>query len=642
MLFTLLFLLVAVGPVSSLDVTSVGGIGYPQDILLDATNNVIYAVTADGSRSTTFLKRISLDGKTICSVATSGSSASTSGCELSLNTKLALYNSALYFTSPARNVICKLNSANGFDLLLNVEEPNDLEFDTTGNIFITQTSLGKVSKITFPASGGNNSSSSVAAVADYITGLNFPANLALDSLGNIYISQNNGGNVLKYDSQGLNSSIIYSDIGLIPHGIALDPLTNRVAIADSNGAGRIIELTPAVGGIAAASSANSTAQDTGYTSVIRTAQQFARFEGVLYDSSSNIIASDPDQNLLLKFSAGAATNTYSLLAVGFGPSSTGSSALAFDPAQKTLVISDYQLLLNLSSTNQPAIYAFGSQFNSFFESPNALHFSPEGKLAYSDFCRTCLGGSITVIGQFSTNSNGSLDKSTLQISSLASSIAVYKDSYYLGFTSGTSLSKVAVSNGSTGLTIVGSGFSAAYLTVDSTEGALYFSGSSDSTVKKLDLATETNMTTLSGDFLAINALEFSGNYLYVLDNTAHKITLLDRKGNIHSQISGLSDVEGLAVDSSSSDNAVIYTINPQSYVVLKIILPLTGAANFTAISSDSCAVSSNPGTGAGQGPAEPGGSGPAASSAAFSLKAASSSALTSMFSFLFAIFALFQ
>src|SRR5580658_10458837 len=169
--------------------------------------------------------------------------------------------------------------------------------------------------------------------------LSYPYRCAVDSSGNVYISNTQDNDILKETlTNGVYTESVVVSSGLAtPYGVAVDSSGN-VYIAD-NGHNRVVKETPSAGsytqtvvltsalsyptGVAVDSSGNVYIADTGhgrilieapsgssYTETVLTyASNFAQITGIAVDSTGDIFVSDIDNNAVYEeaYSAGSYT-----------------------------------------------------------------------------------------------------------------------------------------------------------------------------------------------------------------------------------------------------------------------------------------------------------------------------------------------
>ena len=171
-----------------------------------------------------------------------------------------------------------------------LEYPYRVAVDSSGNIYISDTQANEVLKETWSQSTQTYTESVVVS-----TGLATPYGVAVDSIGNVYIADNGHNRVVKETpSAGSYSQTVVSTTALsYPTGIAVDSSGN-LYIADT-GHGRILKEAP--------SGSSYTETELTYSS------NFAQITGIAVDSSGDIFVSDIDNNAVYEetYSAGSYT-----------------------------------------------------------------------------------------------------------------------------------------------------------------------------------------------------------------------------------------------------------------------------------------------------------------------------------------------
>ncbi len=121
--------------------------------------------------------------------------------------------------------------------------PADITVDTTGNIYIADSSNNRIVRVT------PQGVASVIAITGLGTALSGPAGVAVDGSGNLYIADSGNNRVVEIAPSGSGSVVSTSSVTIHgPRGVALDPSGN-LFIADTVD-NQIVEVTP--GGTAAA------------------------------------------------------------------------------------------------------------------------------------------------------------------------------------------------------------------------------------------------------------------------------------------------------------------------------------------------------------------------------------------------------
>jgi serine/threonine-protein kinase len=123
------------------------------------------------------------------------------------------------------------------------------------------------------------------------TGLNSPEHLAVDSAGNVYVTDDNNKRVLKLlAGSPTQSALPFTGLSQ-PQGVAVDSGGN-VYVSDDNNNNRVLELS-------AGSSTPTMLPFTGLSYP----------DGVAVDSSATVYIVDGNQGVVLRLSAGSSTQT---------------------------------------------------------------------------------------------------------------------------------------------------------------------------------------------------------------------------------------------------------------------------------------------------------------------------------------------
>jgi sugar lactone lactonase YvrE len=110
----------------------------------------------------------------------------------------------------------------------NVDTPNGIAFDSSGNLYVANDTSNTVSE--FSANG--------AYLGVVISGLNQPAGIAIDQFGNVYVASNAGGSIIELQPGG--QPFVYASGLNGPNGIAFGPNGNLYVACGSNDA--IVEI----------------------------------------------------------------------------------------------------------------------------------------------------------------------------------------------------------------------------------------------------------------------------------------------------------------------------------------------------------------------------------------------------------------
>jgi len=232
---------------------------------------------------------------------------------------------------PAINARMDLNDRNGFVILR-----GGMAVDKAGNLFIADTGNQRIRRIdtnsiitTFAGNGSGGFSGDGGPATD--ASFTFPADVVADQYGNVFISDTQNGRIRKVDTNGVITTVAgngdrsYSNDGgpatnaalYFPAGVALDAMgdlfiadciNNRVRMVDTNG----IITTVAGNGSSTYSGDNSWATNAGLSSPI----------GVAIDGPGNLLVADAGNSRVRKVNA--ATGIITLVA------GTGTNAFSGD------------------------------------------------------------------------------------------------------------------------------------------------------------------------------------------------------------------------------------------------------------------------------------------------------------------------
>ena len=178
-----------------------------------------------------------------------------------------------------------------------LSEPQFVAFDKNGNIYVTNSCTAA---ITIYAKGSNGDTPPIATIGGSNTGLSYPTGIALDSSGKIYVADRTADSVFVYPALGSSTGLLNeiptatiggSNTGLsYPAGIALDS-SGKIYVADDGldgyGPGSVF-VYPALGGSTGLLNETPTATISGSTTGLTYP------EGIALDSSSKIYVADED------------------------------------------------------------------------------------------------------------------------------------------------------------------------------------------------------------------------------------------------------------------------------------------------------------------------------------------------------------
>lgn len=205
--------------------------------------------------------------------------------------------------------------------------PLGVAVDSTGNIYVADSNNNMIREIgpggvvsTFAGQAGVTGSTNGPAS---ITSFNNPLGVAVDSSGNIFVTDSGNNLIRKISPEGVVTS--FAHVGNLCAGIAVDSSGN-VYVTEENG-DAIDKITPGgvVTTLAGSRGHHGSANGTG------TAASFNQPMGVAADSSGNVYVADAGNNLIREISPGGVVTTLAGSGAFGSTNGTGTAASFASP-----------------------------------------------------------------------------------------------------------------------------------------------------------------------------------------------------------------------------------------------------------------------------------------------------------------------
>jgi len=236
--------------------------------------------------------------------------------------------------------------------------PYRVALDSSGNLYISDTQNNRVLKET-PLPNGSYTETVVAS-----SGLTTPYGIAVDSAGNVFVADNGHNRVLEESPSGSTyvESVVPTSTLSYPTGVAVDSLDN-VYIADT-GHGRVLQEVPGCA--------------TFFETVVATA--LAQPVGIAVDSSMNVYVSDIDTMQVYEETLSSGTYTQSTIP-------TSGLDYPYDvavDASGNLFIADYSNTRIVKETLVSSVYTQSVYPTSHLEGPLGLAVDASGDVYIAD------------------------------------------------------------------------------------------------------------------------------------------------------------------------------------------------------------------------------------------------------------------
>ncbi|GHU62354.1 hypothetical protein FACS189445_5290 [Spirochaetia bacterium] len=224
--------------------------------------------------------------------------------------------------------------ADGTGAAAQFDEPRGVAVDSVGNVYVADYDNNRIRKITPEgvvttlAGGTKGYADGTGAAAKF----NEPTALAVDSAGNVYVTDNGNSRIRKITSEGVVTTFAGSTEGYAdgtgtaakfhwPNGVALDRAGN-VYVGDS-GNHRIRKITPEGAVTTFAGSTEGYADGTG------AAAKFYQLTGVALDSVGNFYVADSRNSRIRKITSEGVVTTLAGSTEGYADGTGAAAKFAF-------------------------------------------------------------------------------------------------------------------------------------------------------------------------------------------------------------------------------------------------------------------------------------------------------------------------
>jgi sugar lactone lactonase YvrE len=193
--------------------------------------------------------------------------------------------------------------------------PYGIAVDSAGNVYVGDTNNHRIRKITSAGVVTTLAGSGVASYADGTgtnAGFNTPGGIAVDSAGNVYVADQTNNRIRKITSGGVVTTLAGSGTGTyldatgtnagfkIPKGVAIDSVGNVYVTDWNNSRIRKIDTSGVVTTFAGGGSGDGTGTNAGFSGVF----------GIAVDSVGNIYVADTGINRIRKITSAGVVTTF--------------------------------------------------------------------------------------------------------------------------------------------------------------------------------------------------------------------------------------------------------------------------------------------------------------------------------------------
>lgn len=193
--------------------------------------------------------------------------------------------------------------ADGQGVSASFSKPFGIAIDSAGNLYVTDEINNLIRKITptglVSTIAGNRTTVSTNGPANAVGFLN-PTALAVDASGNIFVADQGAGKIQKISTANVVSTV-YSDNTISPYGLTLDKSGNIYITSNY----QILKITQAgISSVFAGSGSSGKMDGTG------TAASFNNAIGIAFDNSGNLFVTDQNFSAIRKITSAQVVTTF--------------------------------------------------------------------------------------------------------------------------------------------------------------------------------------------------------------------------------------------------------------------------------------------------------------------------------------------